>query len=45
LDLTMAFCGKTNIEDVDRSILLGTGGSEPCGHRGAGFAGPLVSPP
>jgi L-lactate dehydrogenase (cytochrome) len=22
LDLTMAFCGKTNIEDVDRSILL-----------------------
>jgi L-lactate dehydrogenase (cytochrome) len=22
LDLTMAFCGRTNIEDVDRSILL-----------------------
>ena len=22
LDLTMAFCGKTNIEQVDKSILL-----------------------
>ena len=22
LDLTMAFCGRTNIRDVDRSILL-----------------------
>jgi len=28
LDLTMAFCGRTNIHDVDRSIILP--GTAPC---------------